>query len=102
MIPHQTVIISQAQYLNYTYQSSGTYNPSLEVTTNDGCSDIITKPVIVYPTQQIFNTPPNGQYYFDVTGSQTLSPIITIIGHRRTIIYMEDHQIQYQLHGVVG
>ena len=58
---------------NYTYKSSGTYNPSLEVTTNDGCSDIITKPVIVYPTPtaDLQITPlGNGQYYFDGTGSQ--------------------------------
>ncbi|MGY8989827.1 MAG: hypothetical protein ACKVJA_06175, partial [Flavobacteriales bacterium] len=34
----------------HLYPNSSIYYPSLEVTTNNLCTDIITKPVVVYPT----------------------------------------------------
>tara|TARA_B110000459_G_scaffold198930_1_gene244717 strand:- start:603 stop:1766 length:1164 start_codon:yes stop_codon:yes gene_type:complete len=66
-----------AQHL---YLNSSIYYPSLEVETNNECTNIITKPVVIYPTPTaVLNVVPvpgrPGTYTFDASESLIPSPL---------------------------
>ncbi len=69
---------------SYTYDTAGTYQVRLIVTTNNGCKDTITKPVIVYPKPVASYTNTNACFGFANQFQSNSSIVIgsSILNHK--------------------